>query len=109
MKRGFWNQCPRRLSAYPDKPCTLGKTSVEAKDSDKSCEWYINSEVDRYCFWTWMRRVSDSNGVMEPLTQQEIGALLGYSSSKIHTTYKEGMEKLRALPDFAALEALFKD
>ncbi len=82
---------------------------MDSKDSVKSCDWYINSEVDNYCFWTWLRRVSNADGIMHPLPQHEISALLGYSSSKIHAAYKEGLEKLKDFPEFAELEAIFKD
>lgn len=108
-KRNFWNSCPLRAGFFPDKACSLGKAVVDTKDHSKGCEWYINSERDNYCFWTWVRRVSDAEGFMEPLLQHEMSELLGTSSTKIHSMYKETLQKIRQFPEYQDLQDIFKD
>lgn len=105
----FWNTCPLGAGFFPDKPCTLGKAAVDAKDHSKGCAWYINSERDNNCFWTWVRRVSDADGFMEPLLQHEMSALLACSSTKIHATYKEALQKLKEFPEYEDLQDIFED
>jgi hypothetical protein len=64
----------------------------------KDC--YINSPEDGYCFWAYLARKSDSNGLMQPLSQQQIATLLGLSNSKVQTLYKESMEKIKSSEEF---------
>ena len=86
-----------------------GELEVNTKELAQGCEWYINSEIDDYCFWNWVSRMSDEEGFMEPLTQSEIGKLLGLSSTKVSEAYKSALEKLKTLPDHVALLALFSE
>lgn len=107
-KSCFWNTCPLKLGYFPESECELGRQAVNTK-GDAGCPWYINSQQDHYCFWTWVRRVSDSEGFMDPLLQHEIAEFLGCSGSKLNQTYKEALEKLKTLPEFEDLKVLFSD
>jgi len=108
-KNTFWNSCPRKLGYFPDSVCPLGKISAETRDAEKGCPWFVNSEQDHYCFWTFIRRVSDKDGFMEPLLQHEMATLLNSSGAKLHASYKEAVEKMKALPEFEDLKNLFGD
>lgn len=107
-KNNFWSTCPLKSGYFPSAPCALGKYSAETKDVEKGCPWYINSSEDNYCFWKWVRRVSNEDGFMEPLLQHEITTLLNYSGTKVHSAYREALEKLRQFPEFEDLEEVFK-
>lgn len=78
--------------------------SSETKDVEKGCHWYVNSEEDNYCFWKWVRRVSNEDGFMDPLLQSQMTHLLGISSSKIHASYKEAIEKIKEFDEFEDLK-----
>jgi hypothetical protein len=104
-KANFWLCCPRQLQYLPETACHLGKISAETRREE--CAWYVNSEQDHYCFWRWIRRVSDKDGFMEPLLQSEISALLGLSNSKINQHFNEALEKIKDLPEFEDLQELF--
>ena len=106
-KRCFWNTCPLRAGFFPDKPCALGKASVEDKNSKSSCEWHINSPEDNFCFWAWVRRNSDAEGIMAPLPQHAIRTLLNLSPSKINLIYKEALEKMQKFPEYEELRDVF--
>lgn len=56
-----------------------------------------------------MRRVSDEEGFMRPLQQQEMTKLLNLSSSKINGIYKESLEKIKDCPEYEDLAGLFGD
>lgn len=105
----FWNQCPRHLDFLPETACPLGKISADTGEPDKGCPWFINSAQDNYCFWKWMRRVSDKEGFMEPLMQHEISEFLCHSSTKIHAIYKEAIIKIQEHPEYEELKLLFKE
>jgi hypothetical protein len=107
-KSSFWTSCPRKLGYYPDAACPLGKEASESRQADKGCAWSINSAVDNYCFWTWLRRRSDEDGFMEPVLQHEMADLLGSSGTKLHASYKEALAKMKELPEFADLLELFQ-
>lgn len=95
------------MGSFPESSCPFGKLAVESKSPEEGCAWYINSEVDHYCFWKWVRRVSDSEGFMEPMLQHEISELLGYSSTKIHAIFKEAVDKLKTFEEFEDLKEAF--
>lgn len=105
----FWNSCPLRAAYFPESPCSHGKLAIDSKNPEEGCPWGINSPQDNYCFWKWVRRVSDSDGFMEALLQHEITELTGNSSTKIHAIYKDALTKLRDIPEFEALEEAFED
>jgi len=106
-KRNFWNSCPKKLDYFPEASCPLGKAGAETKgDHKKGCAWYINSFEDHYCFWTWLRRVSNDEGSFEPLLQHQMSKLMGVSGTKIHFILKEAMENLQKSKEFEDLKAI---
>lgn len=107
INRSFWNSCPQKLGYFPETACPLGKYSAETKDTEKGCPWYVNSEQDNYCFWKWVRRVSNEEGFMEPLLQHEISELLCMSTTKIHASFKEALEIIQEYEEFEDLRDYF--
>ena len=108
MVNNFWSGCPRKLEHFPEASCPLGKLGSETKgDQNTACSWYINSPEDFFCFWKWARRRSDMLGCMEPLSQNEITELLGFSGSKINQTIKDSIEQLEKAPEFQDLKTLY--
>lgn len=106
----FWKSCPRKLQFFPDSGCPLGRISAaETKDTENGCPWSVNSEQDNFCFWTWVRRLSDKDGFMEPLLQHEMATLLNSSGAKLHVSYKEALENMKTLPEYEDLKSLFGD
>lgn len=109
-KTNFWTTCPRKLGYHPESTCPLGKEGASsARAEEKGCSWYINSPEDNYCFWTWIRRVSNKEGFMEPLLQHEVSEKLNMSNSKILVSYKEAMLALKNLEEYQDLKELFED
>lgn len=84
MSKNFWNSCPLILNHFPTKDCTLGKKSSENSETSPECAWFLNSAEHNYCFWKYIRSKSDSEGVMELLSQNEIANLLKIRPSKIN-------------------------
>jgi len=96
--RNFFNTCPQKYEYLPETPCKHGK--VERNEEGKlvkeaSCEWYIESERDNYCFWSFIKRKSDPEGNMRPMLQSEIAEKFGCSPTKIHFIIKDAMKKLK--------------
>lgn len=84
----FWNCCPLKLHKTPSKPCGWGQ------GKDAPCDWAINSKVDNYCFWKYVKRVSKPDGSMPEISRDDIAKLLNCSSTKLSILYKEAMEEL---------------
>ena len=106
-KNSFWNTCPKTLEYFPEKICDIGKLGAESKKEPKSgCPWFINSEEDNFCFWTWVRRNSNKEGSFEPLLQHQMSTLMGVSGTKIHFVLKEALSNLKDSKNFKILEEL---
>lgn len=104
-KRSFWSECPRKLGYFPETACPLGRLGSDSPlESDLACNWYIKSEEHNYCFWTWLRSVSNEDGVFEPLMHNELSELLNCSSTKIHFSLKQAFQNLEKIEEFQALK-----
>lgn len=101
----FWNTCPKQLEYFPNKVCSLGKKSLT--EVNPSCAWYINSEEDFFCFWKWLRRISNKEGGFHPLHQHQVAALLKWSTTKTHQTFKEALDKIKDCQELQDLEELY--
>lgn len=94
----FFNSCPQKYDYLPETPCQYGKVTRDKEGKlikEADCEWYIESEKDNYCFWTFIKRKSDPEGNMLPMLQSEIAELFGCSPTKIHFIIKDAMQKLK--------------
>lgn len=94
----FFSECPRQLEYYPTEPCHMGKPKYGPKGNvpvDPECEWWINSEEDNYCWWTYLKRNTHPDGSMTPMMQSEIAKLFGCSCTKIHFILKQALHKLK--------------
>ena len=109
MSKNYWNSCPQKNSAFPEKPCPLGKSSTQSKDAHISCEWAINSSKDNYCFWKWVRSRSDIEGGMKPLATREMTKLLKLSYADIEETFAAGVKALKNNKEFQDLKAILVD
>lgn len=111
-RKVFWNTCPLNLDSYPKSPCPLGKKSAgdssSSKGSHLGCQWFVNSEEDHYCFWSWIRRNSSADGSLPFISQQEMAILLNCSISKLNQEFKEAMLELKKSKHFKDLEEYFK-
>jgi hypothetical protein len=111
MPRNFWKDCPRQLEFYPETACPLGKQAVEIKGDlakkEEFCTWYINSEEDHYCFWVWLKRVSNKDGFFEPLLVQQMAKLLKCSSNKFQIVFKNAFASLEDLEEFQELKSYY--
>jgi len=102
--RTYWNTVGADKEFYPKEPRpeSIPQTIVKTiKGVEKTIvvkepkdEWWINSKKDNYCFWSYIKRNSHSDGKMEPLLQSEIAELFGCSSTKVHFILKEALENL---------------
>jgi len=93
MSSNFWNSCPLKRDCFPTKPCPLGKKGVE--NPDKGCEWFIDSEESCFCFWKYIRSRSKEDGSLDVHTLSKIMDLLKISQTKLNSSYKESIEKLK--------------
>ena len=110
VKRSFWVTCPRKLEYFPTSACLVGKAGVDARaKGEPPCAWFINSEEDKYCYWKWIRRVSDNQGTFQPLLQKEITALLKMPSAKINESFERGLTELQEHEEFQRLKDLYLD
>jgi hypothetical protein len=98
----FWNSCPLKLEYLPDQPCLTGKQSLDTPQN-ASCEWFINSEEDNYCFWSYVRRLSTEDGSFSPITQSKIGSLLKIPHAKISEEVQKALDNLRNSKEFKEL------
>lgn len=93
----FWNTCPRKLEYMPKETCSMG-IPEKSKDNrvvkNPECSWWINSEANNYCFWSFIKDQSNPDGSMKELVQSEISKLFGWSSAKTHLMLKDAMEEL---------------
>lgn len=109
--RNFWNSCPRKLEYFIEVPCPLGRLGAHnTKNSSEitnRCNWFINSEEDFYCFWKWIRKVSDKDGNFKPLLQHEITTLLNCSSTKANINFKNALQNLKNTEEFEKLKEYF--
>lgn len=109
--RNYWNTAGLNKEYFPSEPRQesiptfnkQGRVIHEPKDP-----WWINSEDHHFCFWTYIRDKSQSDGTMEPLLQSEIASLFGCSSTKVHFMLKEAMEKLMSDDNMKILQNLFE-
>jgi hypothetical protein len=104
-KRNFWNTCPLKLSYFPESSCDLGK-HASAENAFASCEWSINSPEDHYCFWTYVRKRSTSDGLMDPVSQVELAKLMNLPQLKMTQATKEALDALKSLKAIENFEAL---
>lgn len=96
--RNFFNSCPQKFEYLPEAPCPHGQAQRDDNGKitkEPSCDWYIESERDNYCFWSFIRRRSDPDGNMLPMLQSEIAAMFGCSPTKIHFIIKDALQKLK--------------
>ena len=108
----FFTKCPRKLDYYPDLPCLLGKPQFTNKGNilkEPDCEWWINSAEDNYCFWSYIKRNSFTDGTMKPLKQSEIAKLFGCSSTKIYFILKEAVDKLKESEHLPLLAKFYEE
>lgn len=95
----FWNTCPRKLELMPEKPCAIGARSVCASSAEKEeCPWGVNSKKHNYCFWKWLAANSSVDGFMEAKKQDEVAALLKWSSTKVHFTCRSAIQNIKRGP-----------
>ena len=87
MPNNFYNSCPKELDFHPDSECDLGKKSI--------CDWWINSSEHHYCFWSYIRDNSKSDGSMKEHLQSELSRLMGMPSSKLNIAIEEAEEELQ--------------
>lgn len=109
--RNYWNTVGSSKEFFPTEPRsnsipTLNKQSrVTQEPTD---EWWINSQKNHYCFWSYVRENSQPDGTMEPLLQSEIADLFGCSSTKVHFMLKEAMDRLTSEENMKILQNLFE-
>lgn len=109
--RNYWNTAGKNREYFPDFPRpesipTLNKQGrVVTEPAD---EWWINSKEHQFCFWTYVREMSQIDGTMEPLLQSEIAKLFGCSSTKVHFMLKEAMERLMSQDNMKILQDLWE-
>lgn len=101
----FWNSCPLKLEYLPTSTCHLGST----KNTQIRCQWWINSEPDYYCFWTFIKNKSDEDGDMSELLQVQISKLLGINTPATHTIYKKAIEEFIEILNKKDLLEEFRD
>lgn len=102
----FWTSCPRKLEYYPQVTCPLGKNNLSENPSIPKCHWFVNSEPDHYCFWTWLRRNSNHYGAFSPMMQHEISELLLIPSAKVQLELKNALENLKNTNEFKKLREI---
>lgn len=108
----FWRCCPKKLSEFPESPCSEGQPSLDTKgrvSEGGSCQWWINSEEHNFCFWTYVRAKSNKDGSMQELVQAEIAKLFGFSNTKAHFILKEAVEELTTALQEHGGESLLND
>jgi|GEM_PF-6843924 len=95
----FFRSCPLFLSFLPEKPCPKGAPIYnKAKiQSLGSCAWSITLEKYNYCFWTYVSKASEKNGIMKEHTNSEIARILGIPSNKASVEIEEAFEALKIL------------
>lgn len=47
-------RCPRRLKSAPTKLCPLAQSKTHNKNGEPTCEWYIDNEEAKNCFWYYL-------------------------------------------------------
>ena len=107
--RNYWNTAGVGREFFPTEPrvnCIptfnkQGRVITEPQD-----EWWINSEKHHYCFWSFVKERSQTDGTMEPLLQSEIADLFGCSSTKIHFMLKEALDHLTSEENMNLLQNL---
>jgi len=57
--------------------------------------WFVKSKKYDYCFWNYLNQESDASGNMKPKSMQEVGRLLGYSTTTIYFTLKKALDKIK--------------
>lgn len=107
----FWRVCPRLLQYLPESACGKGKPQTNASNGkiqeEPECPWWINSEKHHFCFWRYLKDMSDVDGVMQELTQAEVAQLFGWSNTKTHFMIKQAEQELtEALKTYGALELI---
>lgn len=110
--RNYWNTVGKDKEFFPSEPRpdsvpTLNKAGKVIKDPTDP--WWINSQKDNYCFWTYVRNNSNPDGTMEPLLQAEIAELFGCSSTKVHFMLKEALSNLFGQEHLEGLEDLLEE
>lgn len=104
--REFQNTCPKRLKKLPEKDCVLGQVAVMEPDRNSlSCDWFINSPEDAYCFFRWLHRNSLPGGRLTHLRLIDIQKLLKISQSEVHEITEQGLEKIQKHPLWKELVA----
>ncbi len=85
-------RCPRQLTTFPDKECSLGKNSVTHPNlpEHKKCEWFINDHKSHYCFWVWM-----DNNRGNPQSLGEIAELTSSNISTVNMILNNALIKLK--------------
>ena len=109
--RNYWNTSGKNTEYFPTEPRMdsiptfnkQGRILQEPKDA-----WWINSKDHQFCFWTFLKSRSQSDGTMEPLLQSEIAELFGCSSTKVHFMLKEAMDNLMSEENMKILQNLME-
>jgi hypothetical protein len=83
-------------SSYKD--CLLKEACPNKQASPSSLKHkvpcFINSREDCYCFWKYLKRVSDPEGFIAPLENHKIAELLHIPKDSVDSILKESLEKL---------------
>jgi hypothetical protein len=92
------------------RTCKNKLNNKETKSQEDQCDWWINSEKYKYCFWIYVKAQSGPDGSMKELVQSQIAELMGWSNTKTHFALKEAMvELIAALKMHKANELLDED
>lgn len=104
MSNNFFNTCILNKEYLPEKECPEGVLRVKSRNI-KGCMWFINSEEDKYCFWKWVQRKSDSEGEMTPIPNKEIPELLKLPVTKSSQLLAEAIENFKKIEGFSEFKS----